>query len=87
MGAYHSNVNDERSGETGRFAPKYERKEFIEAIRAGDTGATTTEIADYVDCPQTTAYDRLTAMYQAGEIRKRDVGAAVLWILTEEVNQ
>lgn len=83
MATVHSDMNDERNGETGRFAAKYPRSDFIEAIRAGDGGATTTEIAEYVGCPQTTAYDRLTAMQENGDVTKRSVGASVLWLLSD----
>lgn len=81
MGVEQTDVNDNRSSDTGRFAAKYRREDFIEAIRTGEGGATTTEIAEYVECPQTTDYDRLTAMQEAGDVKKRSVGSSVLWML------
>lgn len=73
---------DERD-DSGRFSPRYPREAFIDAIRAGDNGETTKEIAEEVGCGYRTAYDRLGKLEAEGSITSRDVGPTKLWYVED----
>ena len=73
--------NDTRS-DSGEFDEKYSDEEFISAlIDLGGGG--TTEVAEALDCPYTTAYDRLKSLRDAGKVTSRDIGKVHFWEVSE----
>jgi len=71
-----------RDDKSGKFTEEYPVEEFIEAIRDLDS-AGTTDIADYVGCDRRTAYLKLQALDEDGEVESQKVGNALLWRLPE----
>lgn len=51
------------------------------AISEHDDAASTVEIAESVGCHRDTARRRLIELFESGEIRRRDVGDAALWMV------
>lgn len=72
-----------RDAATGHFAETYPREAFVNALRAFDGAAGTTDIATEVGCTQDAAYKRLTAMRDDGQVDSQPVGGSLLWMLTD----
>lgn len=77
-----SMVNDTRDADSGKFQEKYSDKEFIQALRELGGGGTNA-VADKLDCPYRTTYDRLTALEEAGKIDTKRVGRTNFWEVSE----
>lgn len=73
----------ERNDESGKYTEQYSREEFIEAIRELGGTAGTGEIAHEVGCVHDTAYKKLRAMEDDGEVTSRNVGNTLLWSVEE----
>lgn len=67
---------------TGKYTETYPREAFVEAIEAEDGAAGTQDVADRVGCAYQTAYAKLRALEDAGEVSHRRVGNARLWTVT-----
>ena len=65
------------------YTDAYTNEDILDAIREYDGGAATLEIAETVGCHRDTARRRLNELADAGEVRRRDVGDAALWMLAE----
>jgi hypothetical protein len=73
-----------RDEDTGRYTEEYPAETFIDAI--GDLGgaAGTQELADHVGCKYRTAYGKLRALEDEGDVSSRKVGNARLWRAADE---
>lgn len=69
----------DRDEETGRFTTEFQDEDFTNAIRELDGSASTSEIADLLDCDRRTAYLRLNELEDEGHISSRKVGNSLLW--------
>ena len=74
-------MNENQDEETGQFESKYSDDEFLNALQELDGMGGTSEVAEMVDCPTRTAFNRLDRLAEEGEIDKRKVGGSVAWIL------
>jgi CTP-dependent riboflavin kinase len=75
-------VAPDRDEDTGRFSSEYSRESFLEAIRDLDV-ATTSKVAENVDCSYDLAYRRLQDLEESGSIYKQEVGNSFVWIRKE----
>jgi len=73
--------NDTRT-ESGEFDEKYSDEDFITALQELGGGGTT-EVAGVLECPYTTAYDRLKSLRAAGKVTSRDIGKVHFWDVAE----
>lgn len=72
-----------RDDTTGQYVQVVADETFLDALRAlGEPG--TADVAEYVECPRTTAYDRLRALRENGQVQQRTVGYTALWSLSDE---
>lgn len=79
-GSIQLNMADrDRDEETGRFTTEFQDEDFIDAITELDGSASTSEIADFLDCDRRTAYLRLNKLEDKGHISSRKVGNSLLW--------
>lgn len=69
----------DRDEETGRFTTEFQDEDFITAIRELDGSASTSEIADQLNCDRRTAYVRLNELEDERKISRRQVGNSILW--------
>ena len=60
----------------------YSNTDFLDAVREGDL-ATTVDIAEAVGCERTTAYHRLTALEDDGQLESRKVGQSLVWSIAD----
>lgn len=75
-------VNDTRDTDSGKFQEKYSDEEFIDALRELGGGGTN-DVADELNCPYRTTYDRLKALEESGEIESKTVGRTNFWDVSE----
>ncbi len=74
--------NRKRDESSGQFSEEYPRIDFIQALE--ELGATgTTDVSNYVGCDRRTAYLKLQALEEDGDIKSQKVGNALLWKLTD----
>lgn len=71
----------ERDEESGKYRTSYSDEDFLDAIRAADDQPSTPEVADALGCADRTALVRLHELADAGEVKRRKVGAVNLWML------
>jgi CRP-like cAMP-binding protein len=74
--------NPERDSETGEFAVKYPREDFLEAIQENGGMAGTTDIAEYVGVIRETAYKKLKRMEEDGDVASEKVGNSLVWTIS-----
>lgn len=70
--------------DSGRYREEYPHEEFVAAVRDADGGAGTQDVADAVGCSYETAYKKLRALEDAGDLNHRKVGNARLWEAADE---
>lgn len=68
--------------DTGRFTPKYDTQDILDAVRANEP-ATTTEVADGVGFARQNANYRLRQLEEQGTLRSKKVGPALVWMLAD----
>jgi Sugar-specific transcriptional regulator TrmB. len=73
--------NDTRT-DSGEFGEKYTDDDFISALQELDGGGTT-EVSEALECPYTTAYDRLQSLQETGKVTSRDIGKVYFWEVPE----
>jgi len=74
-------VTERPRDEHGRLTGNaYSDADFLDAVREGDL-PTTGDISDVVGCERTTAYHRLTALEDDGQLESRKVGRAFVWAI------
>lgn len=84
MGQQNPNMtNDKRDAETGRFASKHDRSDFVAALRALDGRAGTKAVAEEADVAYSTTDYYLRQLADEGEINREKVGNANLWVIDE----
>jgi len=74
-------VLGDRDDDSGQFSEQYPTSAFLTAVEELDV-ATTSKIAERIDCSYDLAYRRLNALADDGEINKTDVGGSFIWTLT-----
>ena len=71
--------NAERDAETGKYRASHEGHEFVKAVaREGDI-ATTSYVADRVDCAHRTALMYLNELEDEGRLTSTTAGRAKVW--------
>lgn len=75
-------MSDRPRDDASRFTEEFSDDDFLEAVANNDP-PTTGKIADIVGCSQPTAYQRLDALCENGEVVKRKVGNANVWRLPD----
>jgi len=78
-----SDMTPDRDETTGRFVGSYPPEAFVEALREVGGMASTSELADAVGSSDRLALDRLHALADGGDVDRRKVGNANLWLLSE----
>lgn len=68
----------DRDEETGQFEEKYPQEAFLDAVRETDP-ATTTEVAERVDCSYDLAYRRLNALREESVVSRVTIGNTFVW--------
>lgn len=68
----------ERDENTGQFEEQYPASSFLTAIDALEN-ATTTQIAEEVECSYDLAYRKLNELEDDGEVRNQKIGNTLLW--------
>lgn len=76
-------TGQDRDDDRGVYVDTYPTDAFLDGLRDHDGAASTVEIAETVGCHRDTARRRLNELVDAGELRRRDVGDAALWMLLE----
>jgi DNA-binding IclR family transcriptional regulator len=74
----------ERDEQTGKYTGSYKDSDFLDAIRASNGMAGTSEVAEVTGCSYSTAYDRLRDLEGDGEVESQEVGNSLLWKVTDE---
>jgi DNA-binding MarR family transcriptional regulator len=67
--------------ESGQFTEQYPREDFIAALPESPGASGTSEIADEVGCDRRTAYQKLNALADEGEVNRQKIGQALVWQL------
>lgn len=80
---YYRSVNKRPRDDHGRLGGNaYEDSEFFEAI-ADQELPTTVDVAEVVGCSRKTAYQRLTALEDEGQLENRQIGKALVWSVAD----
>jgi hypothetical protein len=74
----------ERDAESGQYTESYPRDAFLSALRAEGGMAGTNDVADQVGCSYELAYQRLRELAENGQLTRRKVANANLWMLAHE---
>jgi predicted transcriptional regulator len=75
--------HDSRDETTGRFAPKFDEQDILDAVREHEPAATR-EIAETVGCTRQSADYRLRRLEEGGRVRSKKVGPTLVWIPADE---
>jgi len=70
--------NDRTRRSNGSFQTEYEPKDFVEAIDELDN-ATTSAVADHLNCGKGTAHRWLNSLEADGEVTSKKIGTVVVW--------
>lgn len=73
----------DRDDESGQYQETYPTEAFISALEAEGGSAGTQDVADRVGCSYETAYKKLRSLADDGEIDRRKVGNANLWVVED----
>jgi uncharacterized membrane protein len=76
---YFCMADRDRDEDTGRFTTEFEDEDFISALEELGGSASTSDIAEQLDCDRRTAYLRLNELEDTGRISCREVGNSLLW--------
>jgi len=69
----------DREEDTGQFTTEYTDEDFIQALEDLNGSASTSEIANMINCDRRTAYLRLKQLEEDDQIGGRKVGNSMLW--------
>ncbi|WP_141211939.1 transcriptional regulator [Halorubrum sp. Eb13] len=72
-------TDDHRDPDTGKFSSRFTDEELVAAIDDLEPVGTS-KIADYFDCSQQAAYQRLSNLEEEGNITSKLVGGARVWM-------
>ncbi|MBX0305280.1 HTH domain-containing protein [Halomicroarcula sp. F24A] len=75
----------DRDEESGEYTTSYADSDFLAAISKLDGMAGTSEIAQEVGCTRRTAYTRLSSIEEKGDVRSRQVGNSLVWIVADNL--
>lgn len=70
-----------RDRESGRYTSSYSDSDFIEVVADAPGPIGTGSVADTLGCDRRTAYNRLTALRETGELSARKEGNVLIWSL------
>lgn len=70
--------------DSGAFVETYPEAEFTDALEELGGSGTTQEVADAVGCAYRTAHAKLSALTDSGDVDRRRVGQAYLWMYGRE---
>lgn len=73
----------DRDDESGQYQETYPTEAFISALESEGGSAGTQDVADRVGCSYETAYKKLRSLTEDGEIDRRKVGNANLWVFED----
>lgn len=73
-----------RDSESGKYTETYPPEAVIEAIHNAGGMASTTDVADDLGSSYETAYKKLRALEESGDVQSRKVANARLWIAADE---
>ena len=76
--------HDERDENSGKFEPKYQDSEFVEAVANLSDHPTTREVASEVGCDHDTARRRLNRLADEQRVERTMIAATIVWSLVEE---
>lgn len=74
----------ERDEESGRYTESYPPEAVVAAIREGGGMASTTDVSEALGSSYETAYQKLRALEDSGDVESRKVANARLWTLADE---
>lgn len=80
----HGGMPRTRDAESGQFTERYPLSVFLNALRSEGGMASTPEVAESVGCSDRLALNRLQELAESGQVTRRKVGNAHLWILTDD---
>ena len=83
MGTDEVTMPRKRDEESGKYIESYPPEAVIEAIHDAGDMASTTDVADALGSSYETAYKKLRALEDDGEIESRKVANARLWMIGE----
>ena len=72
-----------RDEESGKYTESYPPEAVIEAIHNAGDMASTTDVADALGSSYETAYKKLRALEDSGEVQSRKVANARLWMTAD----
>ena len=76
-------VTDRPRDDHGRYQGQaYSDSDFLDAVVELET-ATTTKIADAVDCERTTAHKRLRDLESDGQLDSENLGNVIVWAISD----
>jgi len=84
MADAYSAMPRDRDEESGQYTDAYDDESFLDAIRAADGLAGTSEIAETVGCTSRHALNRLRELEEAGRVTKKMVGNSLVWMLADD---
>lgn len=73
----------DRDEDSGRYKTNYEDSDFLNAVQQLDGMAGTSEVAEEVGCTRRTAYTRLSSLEEDGDVKSRQVGNSLVWIIPD----
>jgi Fe2+ or Zn2+ uptake regulation protein len=81
MGTNERVMPKERDEESGKYVEHYPPAAVIDAIRDADGMASTQDVVDRLGSSYETAYKKLRALEDSGDVQSRKVANARLWML------
>ncbi|ELZ01579.1 helix-turn-helix transcriptional regulator [Natrialba aegyptia] len=76
--------NPNRDDESGKYTAGYTDDNAFEALKEYGGVATTSEVAEEMDCARRTAYNKLSSLEENGRITSRKSGRTRLWQVDSE---
>jgi predicted transcriptional regulator len=76
----------ERSQRTGRYVPGFSDADLLSALDALGGAAGTAELATEMGANYDAVYQRLRRLEDEGQVRRRKVANANLWLLADETD-
>ena len=75
----------DRDDKSGKYTTSYPDTDFLDAIQDLGGMASTSEVAENVGCTHRTAYTRLQAIEDNGQIKSRKFGNSLVWTVDGEL--
>lgn len=74
----------DRDKESGRYTQTYTTEMAVESLDAYGGAATTSEVAEVMECSRRLALRRLRELEEEGRVTPRETGNTYLWMLEDE---